>query len=540
MLISTNCTTAIEAFFLNKKTINFLPYKDESVEYLLPKATSKVIRNTNDLIKIVKNYQNPELFSLDQKSYSKIKEWLFNAFDGCAVDNTIDVLNKNIKDFKSKTKDNKDKFTDKISFIFLHLIRKLRLKYNLAFGSKSYQLKYNLILQKFPSLTLNEIEQKVVFFFQIYGKRKILCQRKISRFIFYREKKLINSNIKIGNRIIGDNHKPFIIAEIGQAHEGKISKVLKYIDLISKTGVDAIKFQTHIAEEESTLDEPFRKNYNFKLKFKNRYEYWKSVEFNINEWHKIKKYAEKKKLIFLTSVFSIKAIDMMKKIGAKALKIGSGEFNSIDLINQIIETKLPILLSTGMAKLSEIDKLNKFLKKKKASYGFFQCTSNYPVKLEKVGVNLINELKRRYHCPIGLSDHSGTIYPSIFSLSLNTNLLELHVKFNKKEKNPDSTSSIDVKDLKKICEINNSIYLMRKNPVNKFVLSKDIKKMKVIFGKSISLKKDIQKGELIEKENILMKKPAIGLSYRDINKIIGKKAKRYVSSKRILKRSDIK
>ena len=129
--------------------------------------------------------------------------------------------------------------------------------------------------------------------------------------------------MKIGNVSIGDNYKPFIIAEVAQAHNGKISKVFKFIDYISKTGVDAIKFQTHIADQESTLDEPFRKNFNFNNKFKSRYDYWKSVEFSIDEWNKIKKYYEKKKLIFITSVFSLKAIQMMKKIGIKAFKIGN-------------------------------------------------------------------------------------------------------------------------------------------------------------------------------------------------------------------------
>ena len=350
----------------------------------------------------------------------------------------------------------------------------------------------------------------------------------------------MSNNIKIEKKIIGDNYKPFIIAEIGQGHNGKIKKAFKYIDILSKTGVDAVKFQTHIADEESTLDEPFRKNSNYNFKHKNRYDYWRSVEFNIDEWFKIKKYAEKKKLIFLTSVFSIKAIHMMQKIGAKALKIGSGEFNSLDLINEVVKLKIPILLSTGMSTFTEIDKLNKLLKIKKASYAFFQCTSSYPVKLATVGINVINEFKKRYNCPIGLSDHSGTIYPSVFGLSLNTNLLEVHVKMDKNEKGPDASSSVDIQDLKKICNINDAIYLMKKNPVDKYKISKDIRKMKVIFGKSISLRKDIKKGEFITKENILMKKPAIGLSYDDINKIVGKTAVKFISSKRILKKNDIK
>ncbi len=347
----------------------------------------------------------------------------------------------------------------------------------------------------------------------------------------------MKNNIIIHNKIIGESYKTFIIAEIGQAHEGKISKVYKYIDAISGTGVDAIKFQTHIAEEESTLDEPFRKNFNFKIK--NRFEYWKSVEFSSNEWKKIKRYTEKKGLIFLTSVFSIKAAQMMKKIGIKALKLGSGEFNSFDLIKEIIKLKLPFLLSTGVATYKEINKVYSYCKKKNAKFGIFQCTSNYPLKLENVGVNLIDEFKKKYKCPIGLSDHSGTIFPSIYSIAKNADILEVHVVISKKEKGPDVASSVDINELKKICEINNSIYLMKTNPVNKSTLNKHLLKIKKIFGKSIALKKDVQRGQVIKKDNLIMKKPAIGYSYSEMNEVIGKIAKKNISSKRIIRKSDI-
>ena len=348
----------------------------------------------------------------------------------------------------------------------------------------------------------------------------------------------MTKSFKIENKIIGNSYKTFIIAEVGQSHEGKISKVFKYIDEISKTGVDAIKFQTHIAEEESTLDEPFRKNFNFKIK--NRYEYWKSVEFTFDQWKKIKNYTEKKNLIFLTSVFSIKAAHMMKKIGIKALKLGSGEFCSFDLMQEIIKIKLPLLLSSGVATSKDIDKVCSFLKGKKATFGLFQCTSSYPTKLESIGVNLIGEFKKRYKCPVGLSDHSGTIYPSVYSLALNANILEVHVVLNKKERGPDVSSSIDVDELKKICEIKDAIYLLRNNPINKSFLSNDLKKLKRIFGKSISLKNDLKKGEIIEKKNILMKKPAIGFTFNEINKVVGKIAKKNISAKRILRKSDIR
>lgn len=347
----------------------------------------------------------------------------------------------------------------------------------------------------------------------------------------------MNKSLKIGNKLIGENAKTFVIAEIGQAHEGKIKKVFKYIDAISKTGADAIKFQTHIAEEESTLDEPFRKNFNFKIK--NRFEYWKSVEFSLDQWKKIKKYTEKKGLIFLTSVFSIKAAYMMKKIGIKALKLGSGEFNSFDIMNEIIKMKLPILVSTGVATTKDIKKVYSYLKNRKAKFGIFQCTSSYPLQLEKVGVNLINEFKKRYKCPVGLSDHTGTIYPSIYSFALNADILEVHVVLSKKEKGPDVASSVDINELENICKINNAIHIMRNNPVNKSFISKDLLKLKKIFGKSIALKKSLLKGQVIKKENIIMKKPAIGFGISELKKVVGKVAKKNLSSKRIIRKSNI-
>lgn len=347
----------------------------------------------------------------------------------------------------------------------------------------------------------------------------------------------MKKNLKIGNRLIGDKFKTFIIAEIGQAHNGKISKVFKYIDAVSTTGAHAIKFQTHLAEEESTFDEPFRKGFNFKIK--NRFEYWKSVEFSLNEWKRIKKYAEKKGLIFLTSVFSIKAARMMKKIGIKALKLGSGEFQSFDLMQEIINLKIPILVSTGVANYKEINKVNLFFKKRNAKFGIFQCTSSYPLDLSKVGVNVIDEFKKKYKCPVGLSDHSGTIYPSIYSIAKNANILEVHVVISKNEKSPDVASSVDINELKKICKINDAIYLMRNSPVNKSILTKDLLKIKKIFGKSIALKNDLPKGQIIKKDNILMKKPAIGFKFDEIDKVIGKTAKKNISSKRIIRRGDI-
>ena len=169
-------------------------------------------------------------------------------------------------------------------------------------------------------------------------------------------------------------------------------KIFKYIDKLSSTGVDVVKFQTHYANEESTFDEPFRKI--FSKKYKNRFEYWKKMEFSKKKWHKIKRHCESKNIIFLSSPFSIKAVKILKEIGMNAWKIGSGEFFSDQLLDYIINFKQPILLSTGLANFSEIDKKVKKIKFKNKNIVLMQCTSEYPSNINRVGVNVLNEFKK--------------------------------------------------------------------------------------------------------------------------------------------------
>jgi len=341
---------------------------------------------------------------------------------------------------------------------------------------------------------------------------------------------------KLDNRIIGDKNSPLIIAEIGQAHNGSIEKAFKFIDKIKESGGDAAKFQLHLASEESTLDEPFRVKIK---KFKNRYEYWKSVEFSEEEWFKISNYCKRKKIIFLSSVFSKKGIHILSKIKTSAWKIASGEFRSNDLIDEMIKTKIPILFSTGMMNLKEIKSLHNKLNKKSIDHGIFQCTSNYPVKLENVGLNVVSELRKKFNCQIGYSDHSGKISPSIMALTLGANLIEVHLKLKKNDKGPDSSSSLDFKEFSKLCKIRDEIFLINTNPVNKNIIKKDIHVMRKLFGKSIALKIDLKKGSVIKKNHITMKKPGFGFNHNKIKDIVGRKVVNFVSSKRILKPQDI-
>ena len=188
-------------------------------------------------------------------------------------------------------------------------------------------------------------------------------------------------NLKIANYLISEKNPAFIIAEIGQAHRGSMKNVINYIDKLSSTGVDAVKFQTHYANEESTYDEKFRVKIG---NFKSRFNYWKSVEFTFEEWKKIKKYCEKKKLIFLSSVFSLKGFEVIKKLKAPAWKVASGEYNSKYIISKMFRTKKPIIISTGLMRNIEIINMHRYLNRKKVSHCFLHCVSSYPVHLKRL------------------------------------------------------------------------------------------------------------------------------------------------------------
>ena len=341
---------------------------------------------------------------------------------------------------------------------------------------------------------------------------------------------------KIGKLLVSKNSKPIIIAEVGQSHLGSFKKAKTIVKKISKTGVDIIKFQTHLAKFESTLNEPFRiKNENFK----NRIQYWQKMEFSIKEWKLIKKECEKNKLIFLSSPFSNKAVEILQKLNVKAWKIGSGEFFSNDMIDKIIKTKKPIIISTGLSKLDEIGIMTAKLKKNKSKFVLMQCTSQYPLKLKEVGINILDTYKKKYKCFFGLSDHTGSIYPSIYAMCKGASIIEVHVGDKKEEKNPDSSSSISFEELKQLCKARDEIYTMKSFSINKKNLSKKLLKIKTIFTKSCALKNFMKKGQIIRKSDITFKKPGNGISQKNINKIIGKKLIKDVFSHNLLKLSDL-
>ncbi len=341
--------------------------------------------------------------------------------------------------------------------------------------------------------------------------------------------------IKISKHQLKKNSKTLIIAEIGQSHLGNFKNIKSIIKKVSKTGAEFIKFQTHYASEESTLDEPFR----VKIKnFKNRLDYWKKMEFSENQWKKISDECKKNNLTFLSSPFSEKAVEILSKLKVSAWKIGSGEFFSKSLLDKILKFKQPIILSTGLATLNDISNLIPKIKKKNSKLILMQCTSSYPCKIENIGVNVLKIFQKKFKCLVGLSDHSGSIYPSIYAMINGASLVEVHVGDKKNIKNPDNSSSLSFEELTELVKARDIIYILKKNNVDKTKLDKKLLENKQIFTKSCALRNSKKKGEILKKNDITFKKPGTGIPERNMNSIIGKKLIKDLSNNRLLKITD--
>lgn len=313
----------------------------------------------------------------------------------------------------------------------------------------------------------------------------------------------------------------YIIAEIAQAHDGSLGILHSYIDAVAKTGVNAIKFQTHIASAESSEFEPFR--IKFSLEDKTRFDYWKRMEFTLDQWKDIKSHCGDVGLEFLSSPFSNAAVDLLEELGIKKYKIGSGEVNNLLLLEKIARTGKPVILSSGMSSFSELDDTVDFLEQRQIEYSILQCTTSYPSLPEQYGLNVIPQLKERYNVKVGFSDHSAKVETSIAAVALGAEILEFHVVFDKEMFGPDSKSSLNLRETKNLVTAVRNIKTALENPVDKRD-SSSFTDLKNIFEKSLAINKDLKKGHTIQFEDLEAKKPkGLGIAASEYQKVIGRR-----------------
>ena len=328
-----------------------------------------------------------------------------------------------------------------------------------------------------------------------------------------------------------------IIGEVAQAHDGSLGMAHAFIDSIADAGADAVKFQTHIAKAESTPAEPWRTK--FSKQDLTRYDYWKRMEFSEEQWFGLKQHADERGLLFLSTPFSSEAVALLSRIGMRVWKMASGEIGNLPMLEQIASFGQPVILSSGMSDLKELDDAVRMLEKSGNTRAVLQCTSAYPCPPEKVGLNMLDVFRKRYSCSVGLSDHSGTIFPGLAAVTLGAEVVEVHVAFSREMFGPDVSSSLVTSELAQLVTGIRSIEAMIANPVDKDAMADQLSPLRGMFTKSIVLDADLVEGTVLQRSHFKLKKPGTGLPASKIDSLVGKSLRRDVKADQLLSLNDV-
>ena len=326
---------------------------------------------------------------------------------------------------------------------------------------------------------------------------------------------------KIAGREIGKNKEPLIIAEIGINHNGNLDQAIAIADSAIKSGAEILKHQTHIPDEEMSMEAKKAIPGNSKSSI---YKIIKNCALSELDEKKLMHYIKSKKKIFISTPFSKAAVDRLIRFGVPAFKIGSGEWNNLELIKYICKFKKPIIMSTGMSYLRELKNTVNYINKKKIPLALMHCTNVYPTPLQKSRLNSILLMQKTFTKNIiGYSDHTVGLYASYAALSLGAKIIEKHYVDSHSRKGPDVSCSMDKNQLKEL--ILASKYIPLTIPGAKEPIQEEKVTMNFAFA-SVVAKNHIKKGSLISEKNICLKRPGNGdFLSKDFRKLIGKKAK---------------
>lgn len=342
--------------------------------------------------------------------------------------------------------------------------------------------------------------------------------------------------IAISSRKIGAGHPALVIGEVAQAHDGSLNMAHAFIDAIADAGADAVKFQTHIAEAEGTRQEEFRRSSPWIEETKA--EFWKRTGFNDEQWYGLIKHSKERNLMFLSSPFSIEAVDLLDRIGVPAWKVASGEITNFQMLEHMGRTNKPVLLSTGLSSWKELDRAVNFIKQHGIGLALFQCTTSYPCPPEEVGLNVIGELRARYGVPVGLSDHSGKLFSGLGAVSLGANMLEVHITLGREMYGTSVAASLTTAELRQLVEGTRFIEAILSSPVDKDRLAKEKANLRPIFLRSVVAKRDLPAGTILEKKHLTTKKPGTGISADRLDELVGRKLEKDVGKDELFAEED--
>ena len=342
--------------------------------------------------------------------------------------------------------------------------------------------------------------------------------------------------IKIENSVIGIDEPCYVIAEIGINHNGEVALAKKLIDVAVDAGANAVKFQKRSLEnlyKNDVLDDPNIDSQGLEILIN----VLKEVEFTESEYEEIIEYCKTKKIPFLCTPWDKPSVDFLDKFQVPALKIASADMTNLPLIHHACKTKKPLIISTGMSTMDEIEKTVDFVKKENVPFVLLHCNSTYPSPVELLNLSLIDLLRQKFDVPIGYSGHEQGIMPTLAAANMGAVVVERHITLDRKMEGIDQAASLEPEEFK------NLVMYIRESEKAK---GKAIKKMtrgevlqREVLGKSIICSSDINEGDIFSENNIEVKGPAKGLSPQYYFDILGKKSHRAIKKGQYILEQDL-
>jgi N,N'-diacetyllegionaminate synthase len=331
--------------------------------------------------------------------------------------------------------------------------------------------------------------------------------------------------IKISNKWIGENDPVFVIAEAGINHNGSLKIAKKLILEAKSADVDSIKFQTFQANDLASKNSKY-------------YNLFKKLELTDNDFTELSDYAKSNDIIFLSTPFSFKAVDLLMSLNVPAFKIASGDLTNLPLIKYTASKNKPMIISTGMSNFDEINNAIKEIKKlKNNKIIVMHSISGYPTPIDQVNLNVIKTLRKQIPFPIGFSDNGSENLVPLIAVAMGAKIIEKHFTLNKKMKGPDHLISCNPKELKEITMNVNSIQKMF--GTGKKICQKSELKNRTLARRSIVTTNIIPKNTIITENLIGIKRPATGIEPKFFNKLIGKVTKRKIKAETPIQWSDL-
>ncbi|MBI3321942.1 MAG: N-acetylneuraminate synthase family protein [Candidatus Omnitrophica bacterium] len=326
-----------------------------------------------------------------------------------------------------------------------------------------------------------------------------------------------------------------IIAEVGMNHDGSVGHAKQLIEVAAECGADVVKFQAHLADAETLPDAP-RPPY---FDSESRDAYFTRTAFTPEQWAVLKAHAERRGVRFLSSVFSLEAVELLEQIGVEAYKIPSGEVTNLPLLDHVAKTRKPVLLSSGMSTWQELDAAVEAIHRVHDRVTVLQCTSAYPCPDTQVGLNVMLQMRQRYRLPVGLSDHTMAPYAAFAAVSLGARAIEKHLTLSRRMYGSDARHSLEPREFAELVQGIRAIETMLQHPVDKDRLARELAPMKRIFEKSVVSLKDLPAGAPIPAEAVGMKKPGTGIPASQLTRIVGRRPRRDIARNHVILETDL-